>query len=89
MDSPPARLIDPRILEVMTRVKQNLNLRLSCEHLAREVNLSPSRLRHLFKSEIGMTPSQYAKTLRINKAKELAVSTFLNVKEIIAKLGNF
>jgi AraC-like DNA-binding protein len=73
---------------VKARIEDTFNTRISFEDLARDVNLSVSRLRHLFKAQIGMTPSQYAKTLRINAAKELAANTFLNVKEIISKLGN-
>jgi len=72
----------------MTRIEENINSRVSFQHMAREVNLSESRLRHLFTAEIGMTPWQYLKTLRIKAAKELAANTFLNVKEIVSKLGN-
>lgn len=88
MDSNSHGRIDPRVKQVMTRIEVSLNSRISLQYMARDVNLSMSRLRHLFKAEIGMTPSQYLKTLRIKAAKELAANTFLNVKEIISKLGN-
>jgi transcriptional regulator GlxA family with amidase domain len=88
MDSISPGKIDPRVRLVMLRIEANLKLKIPFEHLAREVNLSVSRLRHLFKAEIGLTPSQYAKTLRLNAARELAANSFLNVKEIVSKLGN-
>ncbi len=55
--------------------------------LARQVNLSPHRLRHLFKVEMGMSLSQYRKSLRLQKAKELIETTFLTIKEIRVRVG--
>ena len=55
--------------------------------MARSVNLSPSRLRHLFKAETGMTPVQYLRALRMRFARESLETTHLSVKEIIAKAG--
>jgi AraC-like DNA-binding protein len=57
------------------------------EKLAQSVNLSPSRLRSLFKSSIGMTPAQYLKILKLHKAKELAENTYMTIGEILAKVG--
>jgi GT2 family glycosyltransferase len=51
------------------------------------VNLSGSRLRHLFKAEIGTTPSQYLKRLRLERARTQVATTFLSVKEIMAEVG--
>lgn len=59
----------------------------SLEKLACEVGLSPSRLRHLFKAEAGMSPTKYYRALRIHEAKELMETTFLTIKEIRARLG--
>jgi AraC-like DNA-binding protein len=55
--------------------------------LAGEVNLSASRLRHLFKEETGKTPSQYLKDLRLEEAERLLRDTFLTVKVIASKVG--
>ena len=68
-------------------MKANLAQELALDEVARSVNLSPSRLRCLFKSETGMPPTQYLKHLRMQEARELAESTFLNVKEIMNRLG--
>jgi len=55
--------------------------------LARIVRLSSSRFNHLFTAETGFSPSQYLKALRMEKAKVLLESTFLNVKEIMTSVG--
>ena len=55
--------------------------------LASMVNLSPSRLRHLFKEETGLTPSQYLKQARLRKAEVLLRTSFLTIKEIANHLG--
>lgn len=60
---------------------------LTLEELARHVNLSPSRLRHLFKEETGTSPARFLKTLRLEKAKALIEGTFLSLKQIMVKVG--
>jgi AraC-like DNA-binding protein len=55
--------------------------------LADLVNLSGSRLRHLFKQETGTTPAQYLKAIRLKKAAALLRSTFMSIKEIAMSVG--
>lgn len=79
--------MDRRVRKVIDYMKDDLCRELPFDEIARSVNLSPSRLRYLFKAETGMAPAHYLKYLRLQKAKELAESTFLNVKQIMDKLG--
>jgi AraC family transcriptional regulator of arabinose operon len=76
-----------RVKKAMALIQRDLCDELSLNQVAQEVNLSPSRLRHLFKAEIGLTPVQYVKSLRMELAKELAATTFLSVKELVSHLG--
>lgn len=55
--------------------------------MASEVNLSPSRLRHMFKSETGNTPTQHRLFLRMDKARRLLETTSMSIKEIAASVG--
>jgi AraC-like DNA-binding protein len=55
--------------------------------MARSANLSLSRLRALFKDETGMTPAQYVKRLKIEKAKKLAENSNMTIGEILASIG--
>lgn len=55
--------------------------------LGQLVNLSGSRLRHLFKAEMDQTPAQYLKGIRMREAATLLRTTFLSVKEIMNRVG--
>jgi AraC family transcriptional regulator len=79
--------MNQRVKPITDLIANDLRREMPLSSLARCVNLSPSRLRHLFKVEIGMAPYQYLKSLRMLEAKKLLETTFLNVKEIICKVG--
>lgn len=79
--------MDRRIQAIIIIMEGNLQHDLSLTYLASNVNLSPSRLSHLFKTETGFAPRSYLERLRIGKAKELLRTTFLTVKEIRIKVA--
>lgn len=79
--------MDKRISRVVEAIQANLQKELDLDEMARAVNLSPSRLRHLFKEETGLSPAQYLKKLRMERARELGEQTFLQVKEIMNAVG--
>src|SRR5689334_11310398 len=60
---------------------------LSVSALARAVNLSSSYLTKLFRAHVGQSPAQYDKTIRLERARELVLSSSLSVKEIMVKVG--
>lgn len=76
-----------RVKQAMALIQADLSNKLALRRVAERVNLSSSRLRHVFKAETGLTPAQYVKFLRMKLAQELAANTFLSVKEIISQLG--
>lgn len=78
---------DRRIEFVVEAVQHHLHLDLSLEALARSVNLSPSRLRHLFKEVTDVPLHQYVKLLRMHKAAYLLRTEFLTVKIVLTKVG--
>lgn len=55
--------------------------------VARSLGLSISRFSYLFKTQTGLTPAQYLKSVRISKAKELIEATDLSLKEISILVG--
>jgi transcriptional regulator GlxA family with amidase domain len=79
--------MDRRVQRVIDCMNADLSRDLVLAEIARSVNLSNSRLRCLFKAETGMSPTHYLKHLRMQEAKRLAEDTFLNVKQIMNKLG--
>lgn len=79
--------MDARVEKVVTRMREEFRRDPSFSEMAEVVNLSPSRLRYLFKKETGVAPAHYLKTFRLEQAKELLKTTFLSVKEIIRSVG--
>jgi len=80
-------MMDLRIQLVRLAIQRDFSHDLNIEELARPTNLSISYLCHLFKSEIGLTPAQYIKSLRMQETKLLLSTTFLSVKEIMNLVG--
>lgn len=54
---------------------------------AASMNLSVSRLRHVFKEECGVPPSRYWKLLQLRRARSLLEESFLSVKQVMADVG--
>jgi AraC-like DNA-binding protein len=79
--------MDQRVQIVRSAIEKDCRRAWTITSLAKLVNLSPSRLRHLFKSETGITPNQFIKEVRLNEAEKLLRTTFLRVKEIMNRVG--
>lgn len=79
--------MEPRIYRAIRLMTADLRREISLGELAQSLNLSASRLRHLFKDEIGLSPVQYLKAQRMQKARELLETTFINVKEVMLQVG--
>jgi len=79
--------MDRRVQIVRAAIEADFHRAWDNEKLARLVNLSTSRLRHLFKAETGSTPAQYLKSVRMREAQRLLLTTFLSVKEIMNRVG--
>ena len=79
--------VDRRVQAVIDYMSEDLSRPLRLQEVAHSVNLSASRLQHLFKADTSMTPAQYLKSLRMEKAKQLIDSTFLSTKEIMKRVG--
>ncbi len=67
--------------------RENINKNIIIEDLASELHVGYSYFRQMFKKYTGISPVQYHLALRIQRAKELLVSTDLSFKEIAIELG--
>ena len=79
--------MDPRIQRVTVFVESHIHQRLSLTTMARVAGLSPSRFRHKFKAEFGVSPTVYLQTVRLKVAKALLAKDGLSVKEVKAAVG--
>ncbi len=57
------------------------------EELTQIVDVTPAHLQKLFKVEIGISPIHFIKQIRLEKARELLETTFLQVKQIGFTVG--
>lgn len=78
---------DPRINAVCDYLNEHIAEELKIETLARMVFLSPSRLAHLFKTELGQTIYAWREVQRINRARLLIQSTPLPVFKVAQSVG--
>ena len=79
--------MDRRISYLEKWIKSNLSIQHSVQEMAELVKLSKSRFDELFKAEIGKTPKEYLRDLRMEKAQELLKTTFKSIKEICFEVG--
>lgn len=74
-----------RTQDIIMHHLQNPNFEI--EQLARELGLSESQLRRKLSALTGMSPVRFMRSLRIQRAQELLVSTEMNVAEIAYETG--
>ncbi|MCI2283737.1 helix-turn-helix domain-containing protein [Colwellia sp. MSW7] len=65
--------IDPRVREVLQQLSTRIDSQIPISELAQSVHISPSRLAHLFKEEVGTPIRRYSLWCRIRIAMEFAV----------------
>lgn len=81
------KMHDRRLLLVLMLIEDNIRRQLAIRDLAEAVNLSPGRLAHLFKSEVGVSPQRYLNNIRLEKSKECLENSLRSIKEIAAEVG--
>ena len=84
---PESKVKDIRILRAINLINSKFNQDFDFNGLAEALNLSPSRLRHLFKAETGMSFRKYLRLVRMRRAKSLLETSFLSVNEIAERVG--
>ncbi len=55
--------------------------------IAKELNVSSSRLRHILRKHLGRSPRRYVKALKLEQARQLLCTGFLSVKQVMATVG--
>ncbi|MDP2338060.1 MAG: AraC family transcriptional regulator [Bacteroidota bacterium] len=79
--------IERIIRKACLHFRENLNTNVNIENLATELHVGYSYFRQMFRKYTGLSPTQYHLSLRIQKAKDLLVSTGQSFKEISNELG--
>lgn len=79
--------MDARIEKITDLLTADAAHVLASDELARTVNLSVRRLRHLFKEEMGLPIRCYISRIRMRRARKLLSHSYLRVKEIMNSVG--
>jgi AraC family transcriptional regulator len=82
-----AGLADPLIEQAKAFIHQNRYQDMSMHNLAAELGISPVQLSRRFQRSVGLTPSHYLSTLRIDKAKSMLTETHLPLEQIAQACG--
>lgn len=79
---PYSQLQDRRVREIVRRIETNPGARHTIRELAASVNLSESRLRHLFRQHTGIPLARFIASQRLQRAAELLEGSFDRVSEV-------
>ena len=86
-DSKNKNVMSKTAAGIVAFISKNYKQNLSLKQIAEAVELSPNYICELFKKEMGINLSSYILQYRINRAKELLVSSNLKSYEIAEKTG--
>lgn len=79
--------IEKIIQKARFQMRDNISEEINLQQLAAENNIGYSYFRKMFKEYTGISPRQYHLELKIMRAKELLLSTDMNIKQICFELG--
>jgi AraC family transcriptional regulator of arabinose operon len=79
--------LDPRVRRAVEYLSAHLREPFTEAHLARVAGLSPSRLRHLFRAQVGDSPRHFLENQRLRRAGELLALSRQTIAEIADELG--
>lgn len=80
-------VLDPRIQEIVQFLTEHYAQHIQLSDLAQRVCLSPSRLMHLFKEQVGRSITDILQKHRLKQAARLLLSTNKTILEICTEVG--
>jgi AraC-like DNA-binding protein len=75
------------VADVIHYVTERIAEPLTIADLAEHVSMSPSTFAHLFRDVTGMSPYQFVKRMRLDRARGMLVDGSLNVSEVAKSVG--
>ena len=81
------RLHDNRLRRAVLRIEQHLSQPISTPELANMLNVSRRQLERIFREELGMSPSQFSRTLRLRYGYWLLRETNRSTADISIECG--
>lgn len=81
------KTIENQIRQAKLTILENLHLPITQEKIAESVGMGYSLFRKKFKEYTGVSPAQFQIQLRINRAKDLLITTNQSFKELAHEMG--
>ncbi len=81
------KIIEDHIRKAKLVIMENIQFPISQEEIAKNIGMGYSLYRKKFKEYTGVSPAQYQIQLRINRAKDLLITTQKPIKEIAHNIG--
>ncbi|MCD9024878.1 helix-turn-helix domain-containing protein [Cohnella silvisoli] len=81
------KIMDPRIAELIDYMSRNSEVQHAVENLAARLSLSPSRLSHLYKDQVGETPMRTLRRFRLEQAAKWLDFTSNSITQIASDVG--
>lgn len=78
---------DQRVRRACDYMQQHLTQGFSIDDVATACNLSPSRLAHLFKEHMGVSPKSWSNNMRLQQARKLLLASSDPIAVIAAQVG--
>jgi AraC family transcriptional regulator of arabinose operon len=78
---------DVRVKKAVDYMNRLYAQRVRWPQVARQAGLSESRLAHLFRAQVGLTPHDYLETVRLNRARQLLEVTQDTVAQVAEQTG--
>ncbi|GAB3098106.1 arabinose operon transcriptional regulator AraC [Pseudomaricurvus hydrocarbonicus] len=75
------------VLKACHFINDNVSTNLTIDDIARQCNLSPSRVSHIFREKFGVSPIVWRNEMRLAKACQLLTDSYYSVGEIAAQVG--
>lgn len=79
--------LDSRIHHLFHYINDHLSEKITLKTLADEVFLSQSHLSLLFRENLNMSPMEFVRNMKIQRARKLLLTTHLSLKEIADLIG--
>lgn len=79
--------IENKILHARVKMRENFDNGINPIDIAKELNISYSYFRKVFKKYTGISPSQYILLLKIQKARDFLTNSKMSIKEIAYHCG--
>jgi AraC family transcriptional regulator of arabinose operon len=79
--------IDKRVQIACEYMHAHLAQKLSIDNIAAACNLSPSRIAHLFKTHMGISPKAWCNNMRLQEARKLLLASNDSINLVAGKVG--